>query len=167
MTRKLSPTPYLFLAPALVLVAIFVIYPILAVGFYSFTDYDIVRPPKVIGLGNYQKLVADPVFWKALTHSLVYLLVTPTLIVLSIGLAIVVNRRLRGIHIYRALYYIPAISGSIAIGISWRWIFDQNGLVNSVLLTLGVISEPVSWLTEPSATLPIAMLVTIWAGIGY
>jgi putative chitobiose transport system permease protein len=167
MTRKFSTIPYLFLAPALVLVAIFVIYPIVAVGFYSFTDYDIVRPPVVIGLGNFQKLFADPTFWKAVTHSLVYLLVTPTLIVLSIGLAIVVNRKLRGIHIYRALYYVPAVSGSIAIGISWRWIFDQNGFVNSILMGIGAIHEPIQWLTEPSATLPIAMLVTIWAGIGY
>jgi putative chitobiose transport system permease protein len=167
MTRKLTTTPYLFLAPALVLVAIFVIYPILAVGFYSFTEYDIVRPPVLIGLGNYQKLLGDATFWKAVTHSLVYLLVTPTLIVLSIGLAIIVNRRLRGIHIYRALYYVPAVSGSIAIGISWRWIFDQNGFVNSILLALGVIHEPIQWLSEPAATLPIAMLVTIWAGIGY
>jgi putative chitobiose transport system permease protein len=167
MTRKFTTTPYLFLAPALVLVAIFVIYPILAVGFYSFTEYDIVRPPVLIGLANYQKLLGDATFWKAVTHSLVYLLVTPTLIVLSIALAIIVNRRLRGIHIYRALYYVPAVSGSIAIGISWRWIFDQNGFVNSILLALGVIHEPIQWLSEPAATLPIAMLVTIWAGIGY
>jgi putative chitobiose transport system permease protein len=167
MTRKFTTIPYLFLAPALVLVAIFVIYPILAVGFYSFTEYDIVRPPVVIGLGNYQKLLGDATFWKAVTHSLVYLLVTPTLIVLSIALAIIVNRRLRGIHIYRALYYVPAVSGSIAIGISWRWIFDQNGFVNSILMAVGAIHEPIQWLSEPAATLPIAMLVTIWAGIGY
>src|SRR5205823_1502876 len=106
-------------------------------------------------------------FWSAVIHSLVYLLVTPTLIVLSIGLAIIVNRRLRGIHIYRALYYVPAVSGSIAIGISWRWIFDQNGFINSILMGAGLIHEPIAWLSEPSATLPIAMLVTIWAGIGY
>jgi len=168
MTHRFGSTPYLFLAPALVLVLIFVIYPIAAVAFYSFTDYDIVRPPVVIGLGNFDKLLFhDPTFWKAVTHSLVYLLVTPILIVLSIGLAVVVNRRLRGIHIYRALYYVPAVSGSIAIGISWRWIFDQNGFINSILLAVGVIHEPIAWLSEPAATLPIAMLVTIWAGIGY
>jgi putative chitobiose transport system permease protein len=167
MTRRFSATPYLFLLPALVLVAIFVIYPILAVGFYSFTEYDIVRPPRIIGFDNYAKLLNDPTFWKAVTHSLIYLLVTPILIVLSITLAVIVNRRLRGIHIYRALYYVPAVSGSIAIGISWRWIFDQNGFINSMLLGAGVIHEPIAWLTEPAATLPIAMLVTIWAGIGY
>jgi len=167
MTRKVSPSPYLFLAPALVLVAIFVLYPILSVIYYSFTEYDISRPPVWIGLENYQKLVGDPTFWLALSHSIVYLLVTPILIVLAIGLAIIVNRRLRGIHIFRALYYVPAVSGSIAIGISWRWLFDTNGLVNSALLTLGFIDRPVQWLAEPAAILPIAMLLTIWAGVGY
>jgi putative chitobiose transport system permease protein len=97
----------------------------------------------------------------------VYLIVTPILIVLSIGLAIVVNRRLRGIHIYRALYFVPAVSGSIAIGLSWRWLFDRSGFINSVLQSWGLISEPIQWLATPSLVLPIAMLLTIWAGIGY
>ena len=100
-------------------------------------------------------------------HSFVYLLVTPILIVLSIVLAIVVNRQLRGIHIFRALYFVPAVSGSIAIGLSWRWLFERNGLINSVLETLGVIETPIQWLATPSLTLPIAMCLTIWAGIGY
>ncbi len=165
--RRLSATPYLFLAPALVLIGIFVVYPIFSVIYYSFTDYSISTPPVWIGTENYEKLVADPTFWLALTHSLVYLVVTPILIVLSIGLAIIVNRRLRGIHVFRALYYVPAISGTIAIGISWRWLFDTNGLVNSALLTLGFIDRPVQWLAEPAAILPIAMLLTIWAGVGY
>ena len=117
------------------------IYPIIAVIYYSFTDYDIVRPPVWVGLENYQNLVADSTFWLALTHSFVYLLVTPILIVLSIALAIVVNRQLRGIHIYRALYFVPAVSGSIAIGLSWRWLFERTGFINSMLLTLGLITE--------------------------
>src|SRR5215204_5053167 len=167
MTRTFRATPYLFLAPALVLLGIFVIYPIFAFIYYIFTDYDIIRPPVFIGLENFQNLFADETFWLALTHSIVYLLVTPILIVLSIGLAIIVNRQLRGIHIYRALYFVPAVSGSIAIGLSWRWLFERNGLINSVLETFGVISTPIQWLAMPSLTLPIAMALTIWAGIGY
>ena len=143
------------------------IYPIIAVIYYSFTDYDIVRPPVWVGLENFQNLFADSTFWLALTHSFVYLLVTPILIVLSIALAIVVNRQLRGIHIYRALYFVPAVSGSIAIGLSWRWLFERTGFINSMLLSLGWISEPVQWLATPALVLPIAMLLTIWAGFGY
>ncbi len=167
MTRKLKATPYLFLAPALLLLGIFVIYPIIAVIWYSFTDYNIVRPPVFIGLDNYQHLISDPTFWLALTHSIVYLIVTPILIVTSIALAIVVNRQLRGIHIFRALYFVPAVSGSIAIGLSWRWLFERSGFINTSLEALGVISQPISWLSTPSLTLPIAMLLTIWAGFGY
>jgi putative chitobiose transport system permease protein len=167
MTRKRSITPYTFLLPALVLLGIFVVYPIIAVVYYSFTDYDIVRPPVWVGLDNYAKLLDDPTFWTALTNSIVYLLVTPILIFLSICLAIIVNRRLRGIHIFRALYFVPAVSGSIAIGLAWRWLFERNGFINSILLSWGVIETPIQWLATPSLTLPIAMLLTIWAGVGY
>lgn len=167
MTRRLPGTPYLFLAPALVLLAVFVLYPIGAVVYYSFTEYDIARPPVWIGLENYERLVADRTFWKALGNSVLYLVATPTIIALSIALAIVVNRQLKGIHLFRALYYVPAVSGSIAIGISWRWLFDRNGFLNGILQWAGVIDEPIQWLAEPGLILPIAILLTIWAGIGY
>ena len=167
MTRKRRATPYLFLLPALALLGVFVFYPIVAVFWYSLTDYDIVRPPVFIGLDNFVALLDDDTFKLALLHSFIYLLVTPILIALSIGLAIVVNRKLRGIHIYRALYFVPAVSGSIAIGLSWRWLFDRSGFVNSVLQSWGLIDEPIQWLATPSLVLPLAMMLTIWAGIGY
>jgi putative chitobiose transport system permease protein len=134
MIRKASATPYLFLLPALLLLGVFVFYPIGAVIYYSLTDYDIVRPPVFIGLDNFVRLLDDDTFKLALLHSFIYLIVTPILIVLSIILAIVVNRKLRGIHIYRALYFVPAVSGSIAIGLSWRWLFDRSGVINIIFL---------------------------------
>ena len=167
MTLNRRITPWLFLAPALILLGIFVFYPIAAVVYYSLTDYDIVRPPVFIGLDNFIRLIDDDTLKLALLHSFLYLLVTPILIGLSIALAIAVNRRLRGIHIYRALYFVPAVSGSIAIGLSWRWLFERSGFINSVLVSWGVIHEPIQWLATPSLVLPIAMLLTIWAGIGY
>ena len=167
MSRRFRATPWLFLAPSLTLIGIFIVYPIVAVVFFSFTDYDIVRPPVWVGLANFAKVFQDETFWLALTHSFIYLIVTPILIALSIGLAIVVNRKLRGIQIYRALYFVPSVSGSIAIGLSWRWLFDRSGFINSTLMSLGVIHEPIQWLAEPGLVLPIAMLLTVWAGIGY
>jgi putative chitobiose transport system permease protein len=167
MTRRFRAMPYLFLLPAVALIGVFVVYPIIAVVYYSFTDYDIVRPPVWVGLDNYTRLFADSTFWLALTHSFIYLIVTPILIALSIGLAIVVNRKLRGIQIYRALYFVPAVSGSIAIGLSWRFLFDRTGIINSTLQTLGIIHDPIQWLSTPSLVLPIAMLLTTWAGIGF
>lgn len=167
MAKRRRLTPYLFLTPALIVIAVFILYPIFAVMYYSFTDYSIVTPPVWVGMRNYQQLVKDPVFWQALSHSLIYLLVTPILIVLCILLAIVVNRKLPGIHVFRAIYYIPVISGSIAVGICWRLMLDTNGLLNAILLSLGVVQEPVQWLAEPAYTLPIAMSMTIWLGLGY
>jgi putative chitobiose transport system permease protein len=157
----------LFLAPALAVIAVFVLYPIFAVVYYSFTDYNIVNPPVWIGLKNYQDLIKDPVFWQALQHSFIYLIVTPILIFLSILLAIAVNRKLPGINFFRSLYYIPVISGSIAVGIAWRLIWDTNGLLNSTLISIGFLQEPVQWLAEPKYTLAIAMVLTIWLGLGF
>ena len=167
MTRRFALTPYLFLAPALVLIGVFLLYPIGAVVYYSLTDWDIVRPPVFVGLQNYSKLLGDPVFRKALTNSIVYLLATPTIIALSVALAIVVNRKLRGIHIFRALYFVPAVSGSIAIGLAWQFLFQRNGFVNSALISLGITHEPIQWLSNPDTVLAVAMLLTIWAGVGY
>ncbi len=167
MSKKRNWTPYLFLAPALTGISIFVLYPILAVFYYSFTEYNISTPPVWVGLSNYATLIKDDVFWLALRHSLTYLLVTPILIFLCIILAIVVNRKLPGINVFRAMYYIPVISGSIAVGISWRLMLDRNGLLNGMLMSLGVLKEPIQWLAEPSYTLPIAMALTIWMGLGY
>lgn len=167
MTHKFSLTPYLFLGPALLIIGVFILYPILAVAYYSLTDYSIVTPPVWVGLRNFQQLLGDSIFREALLHSFVYLLVTPILIFLSILLAIVVNRKLPGINIFRALYYIPVISGSIAVGYAWRLLFDTNGLINGALVSSGILQEPVQWLAEPSFTLAIAMLLTIWLGLGY
>jgi putative chitobiose transport system permease protein len=167
MTKKTSFVPYLFLAPALILIAVFILYPIIAVVYYSFTDYTIVTPPVWVGLRNFQRLLHDEVFWQALKNSFIYLLVTPTLIFLCIILAIIVNRKLPGINTFRALYYIPVISGSVAVGISWRLMLDTNGLLNALLLSIGFIKEPIQWLAEPAYSLPIAMLLTIWMGLGY
>lgn len=167
MNRKKSLTPYLFLLPALMVIAVFVLYPIGAVVYYSFTEYNIVTPPEWVGLRNYQRLLTDDIFWQALKHSFIYLLVTPTLICLSILLAIVVNRKIPGIQAFRALFFIPVVSGSIAVGIAWRLMWDTNGIINSLLLSSSVLNEPVQWLAEPEYTLPIAMALTVWLGLGY
>src|SRR3954453_19631696 len=133
MTARFRATPYLFLFPAVALIGVFCVYPILAVVYYSFTDYDIVRPPVWVGLDNFIRVFQDETFWLALTHSFIYLIATPTLIAMSIALAIVVNRKLPGIQIYRALYFVPAVSGSIAVGLSWRWVFGRHGVIHGVL----------------------------------
>ena len=167
MTKKFSLTPYLFLTPALLVIAVFVVYPIGAVLYYSFTSYNVVTPPEWIGLKNYQQLLGDRIFWQALGNSFTYLLVTPVLIAISVVVAIVINRKLPGINIFRTLFFIPVISGSIAVGIAWRLMWDTNGIINGILISLNILQEPMQWLAEPDYTLLIAMLLTTWLGVGY
>jgi putative chitobiose transport system permease protein len=170
MSYKLQKqlTPYLFLLPALLFMATFTLYPLLSVGYLSFTKYDILSPAEPVGFANYQRLLTDQVFWTSLRNSFTYLIVTPVIIVLAILLAIVVNRKLPGIGIFRALYYIPVITGSVAIGIAWQFLFDgSGGPVNAALIGLGIIERPIVFLTEPRAILPIAMMMTTWMGVGY
>jgi putative chitobiose transport system permease protein len=121
-----------------------------------------------VGLKNFQDLLKDKVFWLALRNSFIYLIATPVIMTLSITLAIIVNRSLPGIGAFRALYYVPVITGSVTIGIAWQWLFNgTGGLVNGALIWLGILKEPVTWLSEPAYTLPIAMFMTIWMGVGY
>jgi putative chitobiose transport system permease protein len=167
MSKKSLLTPYLFLMPALLVITVFVLYPIAAVVYYSFTEYNIVTPPEWVGFRNYQQLFRDDIFWQAIKHSFTYLLVTPILIFLSILLAIVVNRKLPGIQVFRALFFIPVVSGSIAVGIAWRLMWDTNGIINGLLISLGALDDPIQWLAEPAYTLPIAMALTVWLGLGY
>lgn len=168
MYRRTLMTPYLFLAPALLVMGIFMLYPLLSVGYLAFTEYDILRPPVFVGARNFQDLMTDRVFWLALRNSFIYLLATPIIMALSITLAIIVNRSLPGIGAFRALYYVPVVTGSVTIGIAFQWLFNgTGGLVNGALISLGLLREPVSWLSEPAYTLPIAMSMTIWMGVGY
>ena len=167
MTRRLTATPYVFLFPALLLLGIFVVYPIVAVVYYSFTDYDIVRPPVWIGLDNYAKLLADDTFWLALTHSFVYLLVTPILIVLSIVLAIVVNRRCAASTSIAPCTSCPRSAAASRSACPGAGCSSGAGSSTACSSRWGIIDQPIQWLATPSLVLPIAMLLTIWAGVGY
>ncbi len=167
MSRRFSPTPYLFLAPALVLTALFVFYPFFRVIYLGFTEYDIITDPKWVGLGNFVKMFGEDNFYISLKNSLLYLIVTPIIIVLAVSLALVVNRNLVGISFFRALYYIPVITGSIAVGTMWRWMFASDGLVNSTMLSLGLATEAVDYTYHEWLTLPVCMLLTVWTGVGY
>jgi putative chitobiose transport system permease protein len=201
--KRFNFNPYLFLAPALILMSIFVFYPMLSVFGYSVTNYNLAFQNDFVGFDNYERILTlsvdeqlpetsirqtippgygvlnefsvqgrnfiisarDPDFWEALFHSITYLVVTPIIIVLSISLAVLVNQPLKGIGFFRAGYYLPAITSVVAIGLMWRTLYEQSGLLNQILLLLGL--EPGAWLTRPGWTLLSAMIVTIWRGIGF
>ncbi|MBE9178813.1 sugar ABC transporter permease [Oculatella sp. LEGE 06141] len=163
-------TPYLFLFPALLILGLTVFYPALQAFFLSFTEYeyDITQPPQWIGLDNFQRLLADQVFWKTLGNTVLYLIgVVPVLVVLPLGLAILVNQALPGVRWFRAAYYTPVVISMVVAGIAWRWLYAETGLLNQLLRWLHLSSDGIPWLTSPSLSLYSVMVVTIWKGLGY
>lgn len=161
-------TAYGFLAPAFAFLIVFLFIPLVVAIYLSFTRYDLLTSPEWVGFANYEALFQDPLFWLGLRNSFIYLSVTPILIVLSISLAIVVNRQLRGVYIFRTIYYIPAVTSVVAVGMIFEFVFaEPSGLLNGVLTSLGIIDAPINFLTHPNSTLVSIMLVTIWRGIGF
>lgn len=162
--------PYLFLAPALIILGLTVFYPALQAFYLSFTqyEYDITQPPLWIGLENFQRLLSDRVFWKTLINTLVYLIgVVPILVIAPLGLAILVNQALPGIRWFRAAYYTPVVISMVVAGIAWRWLYAETGLFNQFLQSLHLSEEGIPWLTSPRFALFSVMAVTIWKGLGY
>jgi putative chitobiose transport system permease protein len=164
-----SLTPYLFLAPALIILALTVFWPAIQAFYLSFTrfEYDLTQPPAWVGLANFQKLWRDPVFWKTLGNTVLYLVcVVPALVTLSLGLAILVNQNLKGIRWFRTAYYTPVVISMVVAGIAWKWLYASNGLLNQGLQLLG-FSQGIPWLTSPDLSLFSVMVVTVWKGLGY
>lgn len=159
-------TPYFFLLPALIVLGITVFYPALQAFYLSFTRYDLIDEPQWIGWANFKRLAADPLFWQTLRNTILYLVcVVPILVIAPLGLAILVNQKLRGIRWFRVAYYTPVIISMVVAGIAWKWLYADNGLLNQTLQAVGLSAIP--WLTDPSWSLFSVMAVTVWKGLGY
>lgn len=160
--------PYLFLLPALVIFGVFVFFPAARIFLLSFTRYSFVHEPVWVGLENYARLAADPTFRFALLNSFLYLLVTPALIVVSLGVAFLLDAKVRGVKFFRALYFLPVVTPMIVVGIIWQWMLNEDvGLVNYALIASGLTSQKVNWLTSYPLNLFSVMFVTAWKGVGY
>lgn len=162
-------TPYLFLAPALLILSLAVFWPAFQAFLLSFTEYgyNLTKAPVWVGWKNFERLWHDPIFWKTLVNTLIYLVgVVPLLVFLPLGLAILVNQKLRGIHWFRLAYYTPVIISIVVAGIAWRWLYAENGFFNQLLKVVG-IAQPVPWLTSPNLAIFSVMAVTVWKGLGY
>ena len=162
-------TPYLFLLPALVVLGLTVFWPALQAFYLSFTqyEYDLTQTPQWVGLANFRRLWVDPVFWKTMGNTLLYLLgVVPILVVAPLGLALLVNQKLRGINWFRASFYTPVVISMVVAGIAWKWLYAENGLFNQFLAQLG-LKDGIPWLTSPNWAIFSVMAVTVWKGLGY
>lgn len=173
-------TPWLFMAPALALLALFTFYPIVCGVLLAFFDFSLLRhtpegslaAPVFTGLDNFERLLHDRYFWIAMKNSLLYLLVVPVLQIASILIALAVNQPLRGVRFFRTAIYIPVITSVVVVGIAWRWVLRSDGLANQVLGALGAErlwpeTFPFPWLTDPDWALFSVMFVTVWQGLGY
>lgn len=159
-------TPYLFLLPAILVLALTVFWPALHAFYLSFTQYNITELPSWIGWQNYQRLFADQIFWQTLGNTLLYLIcVVPILVIAPLGLAILVNRKLLGMYGFRAAYYVPVVISMVVAGLAWKWLYAENGLLNQLIHLLGW--PPIPWLTDKYLAIFSVMLVTIWKGLGY
>ncbi|MFN3651217.1 MAG: carbohydrate ABC transporter permease [Armatimonadota bacterium] len=157
----------LFAAPWLLHLAVFIAYPIAASLYYSFCYYDALRPPRWAGLENYQRLFfQDPVFWQALWNTL-YLIAfgLPIGLVASLGIALLMNQRLKGIELYRTVFYLPSIVPVVATSVLWLWLLNPDmGLINLLLKQVGIAGP--GWLQDPGWSKPALILMGLWGAGG-
>ena len=166
-----SAVAWAFLLPALTLLAISVLVPAVMALVMSFTQtgLDVGEPLRFVGLANVQRLVHDPMFYRVLTTTLIYLVgIVPPIVLGSLALAVLVNRRLPGMHVLRAGFYTPVLVSIVVAAIAFRWLYSENGLLNGWLIALlGDGFAPIGFLTNPLLALPAVMVVTLWKGLGY
>lgn len=162
-TRR-SLWAYVFLAPWLVGFFGFVLGPMAASLYLSFTEFNLFDPPRWIGWDNYAYAFAgDERFWNALRVTCVYVAVSvPARLLCALGVALLLNRGVRGLPMYRAVYYLPSLlGGSVAIAVLWRQIFGSGGLLNHVLGWFGVHTEH-AWIADPDTALTTMIVLAAW-----
>ncbi len=160
-------TPYVFIAPNLVLFSVFIFFPLLYAAFISVHEWTLIDSPTFTGTRNYERLVSDRQFWQSLRNTVVYSLATvPTSLVIGLFLAIGLNRDLVGRTFLRSIYFLPVVISSVATALLAAWLFNDNyGVVNALLRELGV--GPVAWLSTPRWALPSIIVTTLWVRVGF
>ncbi|GAB4464714.1 MAG: sugar ABC transporter permease [Elainellaceae cyanobacterium] len=159
--------PWLFLAPALAFLGVFVFFPIAYLTYLSFTQGSFTRSGiQWVGLRNYTRLLTTPDFWQVLGNTVYFTgaTVLPSLI-LPLGLAVLLNRAVKFQGWLRTAYFIPSITSLVAVGLGWRWLFQTDGPVNAALGWLGL--APVPWLSSTTWAMPVLILLSIWKQLGF
>lgn len=158
-------TFYLCISPWLIGLLLFVLGPMLASLAVSFTRWDLLSPPRFVGLRNYERMLADPLFWQSLKVTALYtLLYVPTELIGGLGLALLMNQRVPGIAIFRTIFYLPSIISGVAFVVVWMWIFHpEAGLLNATLAIFGIAGP--RWLIDPDTALIALWMMSLW-GLG-
>lgn len=158
-----------FIAPAMILLFVFLFIPfVLTIG-YSFTNYNILKPDKIafVGIKNFIRLTQDTVFLKSIVNTFVFvILVVPLQVCLALGLALLVNRKMRGVSVYRLAFFAPTVLSLVVVSILWTYIYNpNNGLLNSLLGSLGI--GPFKFLNDPSTAMLCIVILSAWQGCGF
>ena len=163
--------PYLLLLPALIVMLAVVIVPIINAVSMSFQSYNLTKPKKIgfIGLQNYATLLHDPLFWSSLLRTAIW-------VVFGVGcqflfgflLALVLNKQFKGRGVVRAVSLIPWVTPGVLIALMWRWMYDGNyGVINDLLMRLGLIKENIAFLSKPGTAMPSVIVTIVWQGIPF
>ena len=166
-----SATPWLLLAPALAATAIIVLLPIAETLWLSLHDVVLFRPRSrpFVGLANYARALADPVFWESLLNSAIWVVCAVSLqFLLGLGAALLLNRHFAWRGVARALVVVPWALPSVIIGLIWTWMLDFNlGVLNEIGVRLGLLAEPVAWLARPRTAMAAVILAVVWQGFPF
>ncbi len=158
---------WVFLAPALILLVIFLLWPIVYLFYLSFTDGSLSSSgPQWIGWRNYWLLFTDSDFWQVIGNTAYFTIATviPSLII-PLGLAVLLNRSIAFRGLLRTAYFIPSITSLVAVGLGFRWLFQTEGPVNNLLISLGL--DPIAWLSSTVWAMPVLILLSSWKQLGF
>lgn len=164
LLRRFSESGWFFISPWLIGFVLFMAVPFVASLYLSFCSYDIISAPKWVGLDNYKELFTqDPLFWKSLYNTFFYaVFAVPLGIVAGVGLALLLSVEVRGVALYRTLFFIPSIVPLVASSILWIWLFNpQIGLINAMLGWVGITGP--TWLSSTTWAKPALVMMSIWS----
>lgn len=158
---------FFFLSPSLGGLLLFVLGPILASLGLTLFEWDLLTPPDFVGLGNFQRMLDDRDFWAALRHTLYFIVgYIPLVMVLALGVAVVLNQKLKGQVFFRAAFFVPVVSAWVAVALLWKWIFNPRfGILNYLLKFVGI--EGLTWLFDPQLAMPAIIITSVWKDIGF
>lgn len=160
---------YLFVLPALLLIGVFFGYPLVRAMQMSFYEWPVLGSRTFVGLQNYVGLLNDGTFLQSMRFTLLYtVLVTPAIFLVAFLLAVLVDRPIPGIWLFRGIYFLPVVMSFVAASLIWLWIYhDLFGLLNYILLETGIIAEPVVWMGEVTTSLPAIIVMIVWKTAGF
>ncbi len=157
-----------FVLPSVAFVGLFFIVPLIITAFMSLHNWPLLGDRRFIGLGNYHTLLSDTMFWNSLVFTVKYtVVITPIIVVVAFGLALLVRQHVPGVGIFRTAYFLPVVIGLSTASIMWIYMFnDQSGVFDGILQGLGLIKSPIEWLGDPNGALLSVIFMVVWKAVG-